>query len=162
MQLLHVTAFWLRLARNILLDLFLYVHRFCPPSLLHRRARESIRHLILLNPSHSLSHRILDVLGQSTARPPRKLLRGCRGPHPLICKGAVVALNAALQFAIPNERPSRKAPCKRQTPQPVPLPRPHGPTKRRHSRFPGVAAQRKLAATLAPPHEPPAAAIRQA
>src|SRR6516225_4884490 len=29
MQLSHVTAFWLRLAGNILLDLFLCVHRFC-------------------------------------------------------------------------------------------------------------------------------------
>src|SRR6266576_1999252 len=31
MQLSHVTAFWLRLAGNILLDLFLYVHMFCSP-----------------------------------------------------------------------------------------------------------------------------------
>ena len=31
MQLSHVTAFWLRLAGNIPLDLFLYVHMFCPP-----------------------------------------------------------------------------------------------------------------------------------
>ena len=30
MQLSHVTAFWLRLAGNILLDLSLYVHLFCP------------------------------------------------------------------------------------------------------------------------------------
>src|ERR1700677_4139973 len=30
MQLSHVTAFWLRLAGNILLDLFLYVHMFAP------------------------------------------------------------------------------------------------------------------------------------
>src|SRR5271165_5146337 len=29
MQLSHVTAFWLRLAGSILLDLFLYVHMFC-------------------------------------------------------------------------------------------------------------------------------------
>src|SRR5580700_7774207 len=29
MQLSHVTAFWLRLAGNILLDLFSYVHMFC-------------------------------------------------------------------------------------------------------------------------------------
>src|ERR1700676_4391114 len=31
MQLSHVTAFWLRLAGNILLDLFLYVQMFCSP-----------------------------------------------------------------------------------------------------------------------------------
>jgi len=31
MQLSHVAAFWLRLAGNILLDLFLYVHMFCSP-----------------------------------------------------------------------------------------------------------------------------------
>src|ERR1700687_6185586 len=31
MQLSHVTAFWLRLAGNILLDLFLYVHSCCSP-----------------------------------------------------------------------------------------------------------------------------------
>src|SRR6266404_5116424 len=31
MQLSHATAFWLRLAGNILLDLFLYVHMFCSP-----------------------------------------------------------------------------------------------------------------------------------
>jgi hypothetical protein len=31
MQLSHVTAFWLRLAGNILLDLFLHVHTFCSP-----------------------------------------------------------------------------------------------------------------------------------
>src|SRR5580700_181121 len=37
MQLSHVTAFWLRLAGNILLDLFLYVHMFCLPPL---RARD--------------------------------------------------------------------------------------------------------------------------
>jgi hypothetical protein len=60
-----------------------------------------------------------------------------------------------LPLAIPNERPSPRAPCKPQTRQPVLLPLPHGPTNPRHSRFPGVAAQRKLAATLAPPHEPP-------
>src|ERR1700733_365928 len=29
MQLSHVTAFWLRLAGNILLDLFLHVHTLC-------------------------------------------------------------------------------------------------------------------------------------
>jgi hypothetical protein len=44
MQLSHVTAFWLRLAGNILLDLFLYVHMFCSP----RCAHEIIRRLILL------------------------------------------------------------------------------------------------------------------
>ena len=43
MQLSHVTAFWLRLAGNILLDLFLYVRMFC--SLV---AHEIIRRLILL------------------------------------------------------------------------------------------------------------------
>src|SRR5580704_17877529 len=32
MQLSHVTAFWLRLAANILLDLFLHVHEFCTPA----------------------------------------------------------------------------------------------------------------------------------
>src|SRR5215472_13676701 len=31
MQLSHVTAFWFRLAGNVLLDLFLYVHMFCSP-----------------------------------------------------------------------------------------------------------------------------------
>jgi hypothetical protein len=31
MQLSHVAAFWLRLAGNILLDLFLHVHMFCFP-----------------------------------------------------------------------------------------------------------------------------------
>src|ERR1700722_2545840 len=36
MQLSHFTAFWLRLAGNILLDLFLYVHMFCS----HLRARD--------------------------------------------------------------------------------------------------------------------------
>src|SRR6266478_2819902 len=44
MQLSHATAFWLRLAGNILLDLFLYVHMFCSP----RCAHEIIRRLILL------------------------------------------------------------------------------------------------------------------
>src|SRR5438874_11009041 len=31
MQLSHVTEVWLRLAGNILLDLYLYVHMFCSP-----------------------------------------------------------------------------------------------------------------------------------
>src|SRR5271155_3963819 len=44
MQLSKVTAFWLRLAGNVLLDLFLYAHMFCPP----RCAHEIIRRLILL------------------------------------------------------------------------------------------------------------------
>src|SRR5438477_2807185 len=43
MQLSHATAFWLRLAGNILLDLLLYVHMFCSPV-----AREIIRRLVLL------------------------------------------------------------------------------------------------------------------
>src|SRR5271165_2952421 len=42
-----------------------------------RCAHGIIRRLILLNRSHSLSHRILEVLGHSTARAPRKpFLRG--------------------------------------------------------------------------------------
>src|ERR1700735_481232 len=43
MQLSHVTALWLRLAGNILLDLFLFVHMFCSPV-----AHEIIRRSILL------------------------------------------------------------------------------------------------------------------
>src|SRR5271169_1284501 len=60
--------------------------------------------------------------------------------------------------AIPNETLSKRAPCKRQRPGPVPLGRPRAPTTRRRSRFPGVARQHRLAAAHAPRREAPAAA----
>ena len=51
------------------------------------RAHEIIRRLILLNRSHSLSHRILEVWGHSTARAPRRVAK----PFPKICRGWRVA-----------------------------------------------------------------------
>src|SRR5258708_37573685 len=62
MQLLHVTAFWLRLAGNILLDLFLYVHIVLLPSC----AREIIRRLILLPVARAVYRRSSAFIGVPT------------------------------------------------------------------------------------------------
>src|ERR1039458_7607478 len=51
--------------------------------------------------------------------------------------------------ATPNETPSPRAPCKRQTPQLVLLRRPRGQTTGHRSRFPGVKVLHKLAAIYA-------------
>src|SRR5216683_6159001 len=59
MQLLHVTAFWLRLAGNILLDLFLYVHIVLLPSCAH----EIIRRLILLPVARAVYRRSSAFIG---------------------------------------------------------------------------------------------------
>src|SRR5258708_24634143 len=67
---------------------------------------------------------------------------------------------ALRKFTTPNEKLSPRAPCRRQTPRPVPPRRPHGPTTHRRSKFPGVEVQHRLAAALAPPREALAAAFQ--
>jgi len=73
------------------------------------------------------------------------------------------ALNrASSNPVIPNEKSLPRAPCTRQTPRPVPLHPPGGPTTRRRSRFPGVGLPHRLAAALALPREALVAMIQRA